>query len=71
MSDDGMRWGSAEHHETYIEKAKPTSRARCRCGCNQRATHVGKANGIALKIGCELSVRRWIRNTNRDRGEVE
>lgn len=37
-------------------------RRRCSCGCKTRATHVGGNNAIALTSGCELSVRRWVRD---------
>src|SRR6266852_905611 len=57
-------WGqyaSEIDHIRYIEPVLPRSRRRCHCGCKRRATHVGKANGIALTLGCELAMRRWIR----------
>lgn len=54
------RWGSAEHHVRYAEPV--VTRRRCRCGCKGRVTHNGKANGIALADGCELSVRRWVKS---------
>jgi hypothetical protein len=40
------------------------ARRRCHCGCNTRQTHVGGNNAIALMGGCELSVRRWVRDGN-------
>jgi hypothetical protein len=52
-------WGSSNHHVRYMEPIPPSSRRRCHCGCKQRATHVGKCNGIALIDGCELRVARW------------
>ncbi len=55
------QWASAAHHARYIEPLSPRSRLRCHCGCKQRATHSGKANGISLAHGCELSMRRWIK----------
>ena len=57
-------WGqraSATEHVRYCEPA-PDKRRRCRCGCKGAATHLGKAQGIALMGGCEMSVRRWVRN---------
>lgn len=39
-----------------------TSRRKCGCGCRARATHLGLGDGVALTHGCELSVRRWIRD---------
>ena len=38
------------------------SRRRCHCGCGTRSTHVGGNNAIALMSGCELHVRRWVRD---------
>jgi len=55
-------WASAEHHERTIVKLPSTSRRRCHCGCNQRSTHYGAANGCGMMSGCELVVRRWVRN---------
>lgn len=41
----------------------PRMRRRCPCGCGQTATHSGLGtNGIALMSGCELRVRRWVRD---------
>lgn len=53
-------WGSTEHLR-YVQPAPSTSRRRCSCGCQQRATHVGCANGVALSMGCELSMHRWVK----------
>lgn len=55
-------WGSASEHTRFMVKAPSKSRQRCGCGCKQRATHVGMANGVALTSGCELRVRRWVRD---------
>lgn len=40
----------------------PDRRRRCRCGCDSSATHVGGAGGVALTSGCEISMRRWVRD---------
>lgn len=40
----------------------PRSRRRCNCGCNRRATHLGRANGVGMLTGCQLSVARWVRS---------
>lgn len=53
--------GSSTEHVRYTLPVRSTSRKRCSCGCNQRATHLGMANGVCLFCGCELSVRRWIK----------
>lgn len=45
----------------YVERLPSSSRRRCSCGCNRLATHQGFANGVALAIGCELSIRRWVK----------
>lgn len=37
------------------------SRSRCYCGCEGKATHTGRADGITLVNGCELSMQRWVR----------
>lgn len=37
-------------------------RRRCYCGCGRRATYTGGSNGVAMMHGCELSVRRWVRD---------
>lgn len=44
-----------------VVKVMPQSRRRCHCGCGARATHLGRANGVGMTVGCELSVRRWAR----------
>ncbi|MCP9625223.1 hypothetical protein NMK54_34320 [Nocardia otitidiscaviarum] len=37
------------------------SRRRCYCGCGGKATHTGRASGVPLVTGCELSMQRWVR----------
>jgi hypothetical protein len=57
-------WGqvaSAAEHVRYSQPAQPTSRRKCHCGCNRRATHMGMANGMALTSGCQLAIQRWIK----------
>jgi len=53
-------WGSADQHRRYLVPA-PNRRRKCRCGCGGHTTHIGKANGVALTSGCEMHVRRWVR----------
>lgn len=60
-------WGSATEHARYMALAGSRSRRRCQCGCKRRATHRGMANGVALVMGCELYVRRWVRDGIRAR----
>ena len=52
--------GSAELHLRYAEAM--SSRRRCYCGCKGRITHNGMTNGVTLMSGCELHVRRWVRD---------
>jgi len=40
---------------------------RCRCGCKRRATHIGLADGFGMMSGCELTVRRWVRDARPSR----
>ena len=57
-------WGqvsSAAEHARYAQPVRPTSRRKCHCGCGQRATHLGMANGCALTMGCQLAIQRWIK----------
>ncbi len=56
-------WGvvaSAATHRRYAVQA-PDRRRKCSCGCGGRLTHYGHANGLALTGGCELRVRRWVK----------
>ncbi|MBH9740016.1 hypothetical protein CJ419_09765 [Vibrio navarrensis] len=64
MAKDGWgQYGSSKEHERYIDDYKFKSlKRRCSCGCDQMATHAGMANGVCLTIGCELSIRRWVRD---------
>lgn len=57
---DGTRYGSVNGHRT-LTTTPPTSRRRCAC-CNRRSTHVGLGDGVALMSGCEMTVRRWVRD---------
>lgn len=50
---------NARVHERYIVPVK--SRRRCPCGCRERITHAGCCNGLAMTNGCEMWVRRWVR----------
>ena len=59
-TDNWGRHGSADKHIRYSEPIPSVSRRRCHCGCKQRATHLGMANGVALMNGCELSIARWV-----------
>lgn len=59
-TDLWSKWGSLNEHSRYAEPV--SSRCRCHCGCKGRITYNGMANGVALMDGCELHVRRWVRD---------
>jgi len=56
------------HHSSRLRehrdmvKVKSSSRKRCDCGCKTMATHIGRGQGAAMVVGCELMIRRWIRD---------
>ena len=55
-------WGqvaSSTEHVRYAQPVRATSRRRCTCGCGQRATHLGMANGCGLASGCAMAIARW------------
>ncbi len=56
-------YASEDEHKRTFKKVPSTSRKRCSCGCNQRSTHFGLANGVVLRGGCELSIRRWVKQS--------
>ena len=41
---------------------RQNKRSKCYCGCNGRATHNGLGDGAGMMSGCELTVRRWVRD---------
>ena len=57
-----------EYHSSHnrsdrdIIKVEPASRKRCDCGCKGRATHIGTGNGAGMIVGCEMNIRRWVRD---------
>jgi hypothetical protein len=56
-------YGNAAEHQRYTVKITGRGgRRKCDCGCGGRATHTGAANGLGLTSGCELSMRRWVRD---------
>ena len=57
-----MEYENADIHKRTMMKVDPKSRRRCNCGCKNRATHIGLANNIGLTQGCELYIRRWVKN---------
>jgi hypothetical protein len=53
--------GSAMEHVRYAEQITPKSRKKCWCGCEQRCTHKGMANGVCLTSGCHMGILRWVK----------
>ncbi|HEY5819233.1 MAG TPA: hypothetical protein VIU14_12700 [Mesorhizobium sp.] len=58
--------GDTTQYKRTMRAAMPWSRLVCRCGCDRRATHLGLADGFGMMSGCELTVRRWVRDGDRD-----
>lgn len=64
MNGGTAGWGqvaSAAEHVRYAQPVRPSSRRRCGCGCERRATHMGMANGCGLATGCALAIARWVK----------
>lgn len=59
--------GSVHGRRTMKPIAMNTRRLKCSCGCKKLATYYGLGNGVALVGGCELSIRRWVRDGIRAR----
>lgn len=57
-----MQHFSARERSSRSMKKRPNKRSKCYCGCNGRATHLGLGDGAGMMSGCELSVRRWVRD---------
>ena len=53
--------GGQPGHIRYMEQMEKKSRKHCHCGCRTRKTHRGMANGECLVSGCEMKVRRWVK----------
>lgn len=55
--------GSSAQHVRYSEPIakRPGRPKKCWCGCGNRRTHRGMANGIALTTACELGIARWVK----------
>jgi len=60
--NDTTRAANAAQHRRTMKTALPWSLVRCCCGCDRRATHLGFADGYCMMSGCELTVRRWVRD---------
>lgn len=48
-----------------LRKKRPGRPPKCACGCETAKTHLGFANGICLISGCEMRIRRWVKEGNR------
>lgn len=57
-----MGWANVDQHRRAIEPMPTPHRLKCYCGCEGKATHRGTCNGISMTDGCELHVRRWMKN---------
>jgi hypothetical protein len=57
------QYGSSADHVRYSEplERRRGRRRQCWCGCGNRITHRGMANGVALTTACELGIARWVR----------
>ena len=53
---------SSELKEDRSMTQSPNKRRKCHCGCGGRATHMGLGQGAGMMSGCELTVRRWVRD---------
>lgn len=67
--------GSVDHPNrvAVLLPGRVRNRRRCSCGCGNKASHAGVANGVCLTSGCELSMRRWVKDARaeyrrRDKG---
>lgn len=62
-SGDFGIYGSINHPNRYAVKIEGRrGRRKCHCGCGKMSTHSGRANGVALMSGCELTVARWVKD---------
>lgn len=57
-------YGSSQEHRRYTQllPGRFRNRRKCHCGCGGKSSHMGMANGLGLTSGCELSMRRWVRD---------
>lgn len=53
--------GSSTEHVRYAEPITPKSRKKCWCGCGQKRTHKGMANGMCLTSACHMGILRWVK----------
>jgi hypothetical protein len=57
-----MQSFSSENKSSRSMRKRASKRNKCYCGCNGRATHIGLGDGAGMMTGCELTVRRWVRD---------
>ena len=67
MNSEDVRPMEAAQYQRTMTAAMPWSLLRCQCGCSGRASHLGLADGACMMSGCELTVRRWVRDEVRAR----
>lgn len=65
------QWGLIAHHIGYAEPqtARGHHYHKCRCGCQGKAKWRAMFNGLCMYEGCELSVRRFVKNPGDPRHE--
>jgi len=56
------QYSSYKRSDRDMKKLPSKRRSRCGCGCKMKATHLGTGQGAGMMSGCELSVRRWVRD---------
>src|SRR5258708_32025010 len=64
-NEDRMTWGSARKHQRTSQIIPKEMKKRGKCsmrGCNNRCTHFGRANGVALTAGCQFHMAMWVRD---------
>ena len=54
--------GSADLNIRYAIRQHARKSRKCWCGCGQRASHRGMANGVCLIEGCAFRIARWVRD---------
>lgn len=67
MTGGTAGWGQIASSETNVRYAEPwpkeqrKGRRMCRYGCRKKSTHTGRANGLTLTQGCQMSIARWVK----------
>lgn len=60
-------WGviaDARTQQRYMKllPGRYRNRRKCPCKCGGKCSHGGYVNGLAMTMGCELSMRRWVKH---------